>query len=421
MDKKDKFIIQKSDGLCGTVKISGSKNAAIPILAATLLTEGSCTLENVPALTDITVMCEILTCLGAQILKNENHSVTIDTTTLKHTVAPYDLTSKMRGSFLVMGPLLARMKKVRLSLPGGCPIGARPVDLHLKGFDALGATITKGFGFVEVSCEKLVGNKIYLDFPSVGATENILMAAVAAEGTTTIENAAAEPEIADLAMFLTSIGAKISGAGTDSIVVHGVKHFKPAQHTIMPDRIEAGSFMIASAITCGDITLENVVPSHLKPLTAKLCEIGASVDSGDSTVRICGCEHYAATDVKTLPFPGFPTDMQAQMMSLLSVADGTGIVTETIFENRFMHAPELCRMGARIRVEGRCAIIEGARNLTGAKVIASDLRAGAALILAGLRAKGTTEVYDIYHIDRGYENLDGKLRSLGADISRVHE
>ncbi len=421
MEKKDKFIIRKSDGLRGTVEISGSKNAAIPILAATLLAEGTSTLKNVPALTDITVMCEILNCLGAQILRYENHSVTIDTTTLRHTVAPYDLTSKMRGSFLVMGPLLARMKKVRLSLPGGCPIGARPVDLHLKGFNALGATITKGFGFVEVSCEKLVGNKIYLDFPSVGATENILMAAVAAEGTTTIENAAAEPEIADLAMFLTSMGAKISGAGTDSITVHGVKHFKPAQHTIMPDRIEAGSFMIASAITCGDVTLGGIVPSHLNPLTAKLREMGVDVESQNNTLRVCGCKHYTATDVKTLPFPGFPTDMQAQMMSLLSVTEGTGIVTETIFENRFMHAPELCRMGAHIKVEGRCAVIEGARDLTGAKVTASDLRAGAALVLAGLRAKGTTEVYDIYHIDRGYENLDGKLRSLGADISRIYE
>lgn len=421
MKKKDKFIIRKSDSLRGTVEISGSKNAAIPILAATLLAEGTSQLENVPALTDITVMCEILACLGAKVTRDDNHCVTIDTTTLRHTVAPYDLTSRMRGSFLVMGPLLARMKKVRLSLPGGCPIGARPVDLHLKGFDALGATITKGFGFVEVSCEKLVGSKIYLDFPSVGATENILMAAVAAEGTTIIENAAAEPEIADLAMFLSSMGAKISGAGTDSITVHGVKQLKPAHHTVMPDRIEAGSFMIASAITCGDVTLKDVVPSHLSPLTAKLREIGVNVDSDNSTLRIRGCERYTATDVKTLPFPGFPTDMQAQMMSLLSVTEGTGIVTETIFENRFMHAPELCRMGAHIKVEGRCAVIEGARDLTGAKVTASDLRAGAALVLAGLRAKGATEVYDIYHIDRGYENLDGKLQSLGADITRVYE
>ncbi len=420
MGEKDKFIIRKSDGLCGTVKISGSKNAAIPILAATLLAEGTSTLENVPALTDITVMCEILTCLGAQVSKNENHCVAVDTTTIRHTIAPYDLTSKMRGSFLVMGPLLARMKKVRLSLPGGCPIGARPVDLHLKGFACLGANITKGFGFVEVTCKKLVGNKIYLDFPSVGATENILMAAVLAEGVTTIENAAAEPEIADLAVFLSSMGAQISGAGTDSIVVHGVKKLVPTAHTIMPDRIEAGSFMVASAITKGNVTLEGVVPEHLKPLTAKLREIGADIEDIGTRLTIRGQKHYTATDVMTLPFPGFPTDMQAQMMSLLSVADGTGIVTETIFENRFMHAPELCRMGANIKVEGRCAVIEGTNALTGAKVVASDLRAGAALVLAGLCAKGTTEVYDIYHIDRGYEQFDGKLRALGADITRVY-
>ena len=419
MGKKDKFIIQKTDRLCGTVEVSGSKNAAIPILAATLLAEGKSTLNNVPGLTDITVMCEILNCLGARVSFDGANNVTVDAQNLDHTVAPYDLTSKMRGSFLVMGPLLARMKKVRLSLPGGCPIGSRPVDLHLKGFDALGAEITKGFGFVEVTCKKLVGNKIYLDFPSVGATENILMAAVAAEGVTTIENAAAEPEIADLACFLTSMGADISGAGTDSITVHGVKTFQPVEYSIMPDRIEAGSFMIASAITNGDITINGVIPEHIKPLTAKLCEIGAEIDVNGNSLRIRGNGHYTATDVKTLPFPGFPTDMQAQMMSLLSVSDGTGIVTETIFENRFMHAQELCRMGANIKVEGHCAVIEGTPELTGANVVASDLRAGAALVLAGLNAKGTTEVLDIYHIDRGYENLDGKLRSLGADIQRV--
>lgn len=421
MGKKDKFIIKKSDRLHGTVEVSGSKNAAIPILAASLLCEGKSSFHNVPNLTDITVMCEILTCLGANVEKSGSNSLTVDAQHLDHNVAPYDLTSKMRGSFLVMGPLLARMKKVRLSLPGGCPIGSRPVDLHLKGFDALGADITKGFGFAEVSCKKLTGNKIYLDFPSVGATENILMAAVAAEGVTTIENAAAEPEIADLAAFLTSMGAKISGAGTDSITVRGVDSFRPVEHTIMPDRIEAGSFMIASAITGGDVTINSVVPEHIKPLTAKLCEVGAEIKIQGDSLRIRGDGHYTSTDVKTLPFPGFPTDMQAQMMSLLSVSEGTGIVTETIFENRFMHAQELCRMGANIKVEGHCAIIEGTPELTGTKVIASDLRAGAALVLAGLNAKGATEVLDIYHIDRGYENLDGKLRALGADIQRVSE
>ncbi len=419
MGKKEKFIVQKSDCLCGNVRISGSKNAAIPILAATLLTPGKITLENVPQLTDISVMCEILTSLGVSIHIGKSGSLTVDASNIKHTVAPYDLTTKMRGSFLLMGPLLARMKKVRLSLPGGCPIGSRPVDLHLKGFDALGAKITKGFGFVEVSCKKLVGSKIYLDFPSVGATENILMAAVMAEGVTTIENAAAEPEIADLAVFLNAMGANVLGAGTDSVTIYGTGELKPVTYNIMPDRIEAGSFMIASAITNGDVTVEGIIPEHVKPLTAKLTEIGAKIDVDQHSLRVRGNGFYTATDVKTLPFPGFPTDMQAQMMSLLSVSSGTAIVTETIFENRFMHAQELCRMGANIKVEGHCAVVEGAKKLTGAKVVSTDLRAGAALVLAGLTANGTTEVYDIYHIDRGYENFDTKLRMLGADIERA--
>ncbi|MBR4890949.1 MAG: UDP-N-acetylglucosamine 1-carboxyvinyltransferase [Clostridia bacterium] len=419
MKNKEKFIIKKTEKLSGTIESSGSKNAAIPILAASLLCPGKTVLKNVPDLTDITVMCEILTCLGARVDVTNKNEITIDSTNLGHVLAPYDLTSKMRGSFLVMGPLLARMKNVRLSLPGGCPIGSRPVDLHLKGFSALGANITKGFGFAEVSCNKLCAAKIYLDFPSVGATENVLMAAVLADGTTTIENAAAEPEIADLANFLNSMGADIHGAGTDSITVHGVEELKSVTYTIMPDRIEAGSFLIASAICRGDVTVTSAVPSHLKPLCAKLEEIGADVYMYDNAIRVVGKEHYISTDVMTLPFPGFPTDMQAQFMSLLSVSEGTGIVTETIFENRFMHAAELCRMGADIKIEGRCAIVEGTDHLTGAKVVSSDLRAGAALVIAGLCAKGTTEVLDIYHIDRGYENLDGKLRMLGADISRV--
>lgn len=421
MKIKEKYVIRQSNRLCGAVDVSGSKNAAIPILAATLLTDGISVLYNVPDLTDITVMCEILTCMGANVTKNGPNELTVDARNLQNTVAPYDLTSKMRGSFLVMGPLLARMKKVRLSLPGGCPIGTRPIDLHLKGLNTLGAEIEKGFGFAEVSCEKLVGNKIYLDFPSVGATENILMAAVTAEGVTTIENAAAEPEIEDLSLFLTAMGAKIYGAGTDTIIVRGVKSLHAANYKIMPDRIEAGSFMIASAITGGNVTLNGVISEHVKPLVAKLREIGADIKVDGRMLNVRGSTHYIATDVKTLPFPGFPTDMQAQIMSLLSVSEGTGIVTETIFENRFMHAPELCRMGANIKVEGHCAVVEGMDELTGAKVIASDLRAGAALVLAGLKAKGTTEVYDIYHIDRGYEHLDEKLRSLGADIERVYE
>ena len=420
MKKKDRFIIKNSDGLCGEVKISGSKNACLPILAACILAPGKTVLHNVPSLTDITVMCEILSGFGVNLSFSGKNSLTVDTEKIKNTAPPYDLTCRMRGSFLVLGPLLSRMKKVRLSLPGGCPIGSRPVDLHLKGFEKLGAKITKGYGFVEVSCKKLTGTKVYLDFPSVGATENILMAAVLAEGKTIIENAAAEPEISDLSSFLTSMGAKISGAGTKTITVFGVKELKPVQYTIMPDRIEAGSFMIASAITCGDITLCDMIPEHVKPLTAKLMEIGAEINIDKRSLRIKGNTKYSSSDIKTLPFPGFPTDMQAQMMSLLSICNGTGIVTETIFENRFMHASELCRMGANIKVEGHCAVIEGKKALTGTKVCATDLRAGAALVLAGLAAKGETEVLDIYHIDRGYENLDGKLRALGAKIERFN-
>ncbi len=419
MEKKDKFIVRKSNPLTGSITVSGSKNAALPLLASTLLAEGKTVLHNIPNLADITVMCEILTCLGTVVSREDAHTVSVDASHIHHTVAPYDLTSRMRGSFLVMGPLLARTKQVRLSLPGGCPIGSRPVDLHLKGFQSLGAEITKGYGFAEVSAKYLKGNKIYLDFPSVGATENIIMAAVLAEGTTTIENAAAEPEIADLAACLNAMGARVSGAGSDTVRIRGVSELHPTEYTVMPDRIEAGSFMVAAAMTGGDIRLEGIVPTHLKPLTAKMCEMGADIKSSGSVLRLKHTKPYCSTNVKTLPFPGFPTDMQAQMMALLSLSEGTGIVTETIFENRFMHAQELCRMGANIKVEGHCAVVEGVDHLTGTTVAATDLRAGAALVLAGLTAEGKTEVTDIYHIDRGYENLDGKLRTLGADIERI--
>lgn len=419
MENKDFFIIKKCDGLRGEVSVSGCKNAALPIMAASLLAEGKTTLKNVPDLTDVRNMEEILTCFGAKITSKNKNEITIDTENILHTIAPYDLTCKLRGSFLVMGPMLARMKKVRLSLPGGCPIGSRPVDLHLKGFAALGAAITKGAGFVEVKCDELLGTKIYLDFPSVGATENILMAASLAKGKTTIENAAAEPEIADLASFLNKMGARISGAGTDTITVQGVEKLKPVRYSIMPDRIEAGTFMVASAMTNGDVLIKDIVPEHIKPLTAKLLEMGADIDIGTDSIRVKAEKICTAKDVKTLPFPGFPTDMQAQMTALLALSKGTGIVTETIFENRFMHVGELCRMGAQIKVEGHCAVVEGKRSLSGTKVSASDLRAGAALVLAGLAAKGQTQVFDIRHIDRGYENLDIKLRNLGADIERI--
>lgn len=420
MENKDFFKIKKCEGLQGEVTISGCKNAALPIMAATLLTQGKTTLENVPYLTDVTNMCEILICLGAKIDSINKNQITIDTENISHAIAPYDLTCKLRGSFLVMGPMLARMKRVRLSLPGGCPIGSRPVDLHLKGFVALGATVTKGAGFVEVKCEELVGTKIYLDFPSVGATENILMASVFAKGKTTIENAAAEPEIADLANFLNKMGAQIIGAGTDTITIYGVKNLKSVKYSIMPDRIEAGTFMVATAVTTGDVIVNSVIPEHVKPLTAKLLEMGVDIETGTNSLRVKAEKPCCAKDVKTLPFPGFPTDMQAPMTALLSLSRGTGIVTETIFENRFMHVGELMRMGANIKVEGHCAVVEGKRSLSGAKVTAPDLRAGAALVLAGLAAKGETQVFDIRHIDRGYEDLDVKLRNLGAQIERIN-
>ncbi len=419
MENKERFLIKKTEKLSGEVTVSGSKNATLPILAATLLAQGKCTLKNVPDLTDVANMCEILACMGAKITQKNKNELIIDTEDISHTIAPYDLTCKLRGSFLVMGPMLARMKKVRLSLPGGCPIGSRPVDLHLKGFANLGASVTKGYGYVEVKCDELIGTKIYLDFPSVGATENILMAATLAKGKTTIENAAAEPEIADLACFLNKMGAKITGAGTDMITINGVDRLKPSKYTIMPDRIEAGTFMVASVMTTGDIKISGVVAEHIKPLTAKLLEMGADIEIIDNSIRVKSDKICTAKDVKTLPFPGFPTDMQAPMTALLSLSKGTGIVTETIFENRFMHVGELIRMGANIKVEGHCAVVEGKKSLSGAKVTAPDLRAGASLVLAGLAAKGETEVYNIHHIDRGYENLDAKLRSLGANIERI--
>jgi UDP-N-acetylglucosamine 1-carboxyvinyltransferase len=336
--------------------------------------------------------------------------------------APYELVCKMRASFLVMGPLLARLGKVHVPLPGGCAIGSRPVDLHLKGFTALGAEIVQEHGFVSAKAKKLVGAKIYLDFPSVGATENIMMAATMAEGTTVIENSAVEPEIVDLANFLNSAGAQIRGAGTGTIRINGVKHINGTDHTVIPDRIEAGTFMIAAGVTGGDITVTNVVVDHLKSLIAKLKEVNLLVDEEGEGIRVIGeGRKLKAADVKTLPYPGFPTDMQAQFMSLLAISEGTSIVTETLYENRFMHVGELKRMGADIKIESRSAVIEGVRELTGAQVKATDLRAGAALVLAGLRARGSTEIGDIYHIERGYCEFDTKLKSLGAKITRVDD
>lgn len=379
-------------------------------------------LEEIPYLTDVKVMADLLECFGVEVEFFDNESkLRIKCSDITNTTAPYELVNKMRASILVMGPLLARTGVAKISLPGGCAIGTRPVDLHLKGFAAMGAEINQEHGFIEAKVNgKLRGSKIYLDFPSVGATENIMMAAVLAEGQTIIENAAIEPEIVDLATYLTSIGADIKGAGTDTIKINGVKSLGGTTHTAIPDRIEAGTFMTAAAITGGDVLIENIVPDHVKPITAKLREAGVEISEELSSIHVKANGAVNPIDIKTHPYPGFPTDMQAQMTSLMTKASGTSMIIETIFENRFMHLAELKRMGANVKIEGRSAIIEGS-PLTGAKVKATDLRAGAALILAGMIAEGTTEVTDIEHIERGYVKIHEKLKALGANIERVEE
>ncbi len=416
----EKYIISKSPALKGRVRISGSKNSVLPILAASLLTAEKCIIREVPDLSDVETMVEILTELGANVSWDKTKGV-IETknTNIQKFEYSYELSFKMRASFLVAGPLLARFGKIKAPLPGGCPIGARPVDLHLKGFAALGTHITNEHGCVKLSCKNLIGNKIYLDFPSVGATENIIMAAVLSKGLTVVENAAVEPEVVDLANFLNSMGAEIRGAGTDTIKINGIESLHGTDHTIIPDRIEAGTFMAATALTKGDVYIDNVVLDHIKPMVAKLSETSIKVDQTETGIRVHGDSPIKALDLKTLPYPGFPTDMQAQFMSLLTLAQGTSIITETIFENRFMHVSELNRMGAEIKIESRSAVVEGVRSLTGAKVKATDLRAGAALVLSALAAKGDTEISDIFHIERGYCDFVTKLQSLGAKIDKV--
>jgi UDP-N-acetylglucosamine 1-carboxyvinyltransferase len=415
-----RFIITEGLPLKGKIRINGAKNSVLPIIAASLLADGQSIIEEIPYLNDVKIICDLVESLGAKVeLSEKQNCLRISCSNITNTTAPYELVNKMRASFLIMGPLLAREGIARISLPGGCAIGSRPVDLHLKGFAAMGASITQGHGYIEAKTNgRLKGSKVYLDFPSVGATENIMMAGVLAEGHTIIENAAIEPEIVDLATYLTTMGADIKGAGTDTIRINGVNYLKASSHSIIPDRIEAGTFMVAAAITGGDVIIENVVPDHLKPVSAKLKEAGVEVSEELTSIHVRGGD-LKAIDIKTHPDPGFPTDMQSQMTSLMSRAKGTSMIIETIFENRFMHVCELKRMGANIKIEGRSAIIEGCRKLTGAQVKATDLRAGAALILAGLNAEGITEITDIEHIDRGYCKIDEKLRALGANIKRA--
>jgi UDP-N-acetylglucosamine 1-carboxyvinyltransferase len=416
----EKMIIEGGYRLIGQTPISGAKNSALPLFAASLLVEGWNTLQNVPALADIGTIARLLRQMGVKV-EGESGTVRLNAAAVHSYEAPYNLVKTMRASVLVLGPLVAKWKRACVSLPGGCAIGARPINLHLKGLEALGATVELKHGYVEARAERLRGTKIYFDISTVTGTENILMAATLAEGRTVLENAASEPEVVELANFLNKMGARIQGIGSDVLVIDGVKELKPADHVIMADRIEAGTLMVAAGMTQGNLKLLNCNLHHMEAVVAKLREAGLEIFPEGDGVKVIGPVNIKAVDVKTLPYPGFPTDLQAQIMSLMCLASGLSVITETIFENRFMHVSELRRMGAEIRVEGRSAIVRGLANLTGAPVMATDLRASASLVLAGLAAEGTTEISRIYHLDRGYEKLDQKLTKLGAKIRRAQE
>ena len=417
----DKLIVKGGNRLVGTVKTSGAKNAVLPIIAASILGESPSRLDEIPQLEDVKTICGVLEHLGVRVGRSEPHVLQMDTSNITAYEAPYNLVRTMRASFVVLGPLLARMGHARISQPGGCAIGSRPIDLHLKGFEALGATITQDHGFIDaVAPNGLKGADIYLDFPSVGATENIMMAACLAEGVTTLENPAEEPEIVDLANYLNQMGARVRGAGTDVIRIEGVQHMHGCDHTVIPDRIEAGTYMIAAAMTHGDIIIENVLAEHQKPLLAKLREAGVLIEEDIDRIHVSCPGPLKGINVKTMPYPGFPTDMQPQIMAMMTISEGRSNLIETVFENRFMHVVEMNRMGANIATTGaRAALIEGPSQLTGCEVNATDLRAGAAMILSGLVAEGTTTIGNLHHIDRGYEDIVGKLQALGADIQRI--
>lgn len=417
----EKLIISGGNRLQGTVRINGAKNSALSIMAATLLTKDVCILRNVPRLTDVDIMAAVIRKLGVKVEWKGDNTLYIDSDNFNNCETPYELVKMMRASILVMGPLLARLKRAKISLPGGCAIGARPVDYHIKGFETLGAQVEVEKGYIEAKVNKLKGDDIYLDFPSLGATENIMMAACLAEGITKIENAAKDPEVVELGRLLNKMGAKVKGLGTDLIKIEGVKELHGIDYTIIPDRIEAGTYMIAAAITGGDVLIEKADPLLLKPLIVKLEEAGVQIKLKKNLIKVIGSNRVKAVDIKTLPFPGFPTDMQPQFMALSCVAKGISVITETVFENRFVHTGDLIRMGADIKVEGHSTIVKGVKKLSAAPVMASDLRGGAALVLAGLVAEGTTELSRIYHLDRGYVKLEEKLTSLGADIKRVKE
>jgi UDP-N-acetylglucosamine 1-carboxyvinyltransferase len=418
----EKIIVRGGQQLNGTVQVEGAKNAVLPVIAATLLaSEGKSVIKNVPALSDVYTINEVIRHLNTDVTF-QNNEVTVDASRELLVEAPFEYVRKMRASVLVMGSLLGRTGRARVALPGGCAIGSRPIDQHLKGFEAMGAKVKVGNGFIEAEVDgRLKGAKVYLDFPSVGATENIMMAAVLAEGTTILENVAKEPEITDLANFLNKMGAKVKGAGTGTIRIEGVERLYGAEHSIIPDRVEAGTFMVAAAITKGNVLVKGAIPEHLSSLVAKMEEMGVTIVEEADGLRVIGPDKLKSVDIKTMPHPGFPTDMQSQMMALLLCAEGTSVITETVFENRFMHVEEFRRMGADIKIEGRSVIMNGPTTLQGAEVAATDLRAAAALSIAGLVADGYTRVTELKHLDRGYVNFHNKLAGIGADVERVNE
>ena len=417
----EEIIVKGGKQLNGTVKIEGAKNAVLPILAASLLAEeGTTVLDNVPILSDVFTMNQVIRHLNVDVVFDEdNNQVTLDASRQLEIEAPYEYVSQMRASIVVMGPLLARNGHAKVAMPGGCAIGKRPIDLHLKGFQALGAKIIQKNGYIEAIVDELIGNTIYLDFPSVGATQNIMMAAVKAKGTTIIENVAREPEIVDLANILNKMGANIYGAGTETMRIEGVDHLHAVKHAIVQDRIEAGTFMVAAAMTEGNVLIADAISEHNRPLISKLIEMGATITEEEDGIRVVGPKHILPTDVKTMPHPGFPTDMQAQMTAIQLVAEGTSMVTETVFENRFQHLEEMRRMNAHVKIDGNVAIMDGNHELQGAEVYATDLRAAAALVLAGLKANGITRVRNLKYLDRGYYQFHIKLQNLGADVERV--
>ena len=418
----EKLVITGGTPLKGEVIISGAKNAAVAILPATLLINGICTINNLPNISDVKIYCEILETLGAKITWNGHNEITIDTRDIKTTEAPLDLTSKFRASYYIIGALLGRKGSVTVGMPGGCKLGARPIDQHIKGFEALGAEVETTQGKINAKAKKLVGNSIYMDITSVGATINIMLAAVLAEGTTIIDNAAKEPHIVDVANFLNTMGADIRGAGTDTIKIIGKKELKGnANYSVVPDQIEAGTFMVAAVASKGDVILRNCITKHLECITAKILEVGGQIEDYGDSIRVYCTKRPTKANIKTLPYPGFPTDMQSQMGVLLSIADGTSVINESIWESRFQYTDELIKMGANIIANGKTAVFEGVEELIGSPVYAPDLRAAAALVVAGIIAKGKTEIYNLEYLDRGYENLEEKFRNLGAKIERVTE